>query len=1028
MKKIYSLALTCIWATTAFAQSTFPHDGLKDKDLTYILLRGATVHAEPGVSEVADLLVHQGRIIQYRPAQPTRKSKVPELPQNVAVYDYTGCHIYPGFIELVSSYGMPALQSTRREGRNVQYDRSQNKALYWNEAIHPEDAAVHQFKPDEKQAATLRALGFSATLSHSQNGIARGTSVLALTGQGSANEQVLITEAAAHFSLLKGNSNQNYPASCMGAVALLRQALHDAAWYRSARPDERNHSLEALHTQSALPWFFHAQDKYDLLRAARIAREFETTYAAYDSDGEAYQILHELGNGLSAIIAPLKMPAPFDLSDPDLSRYIAHSDLLHWERAPYNAMHISRAGIPLCLSANGLKDAAALFGAIARLRSTGLGKDTILAALTTLPAALVNAGHELGKIREGYIANFIICRKDPFEDPKAPIYEHWVQGVPYLLKDLRLPELKGAYDLNLNQVYMTLEVKGEAPSYSASAWRIQGTDTLKYKASLSQMGREITLQIAMPEGLYRLSGASLSENRIWDGRGFDPTGAEIPWSALRRGEKNNGKSKSKESKPDSTATTPKVTPPPARYPYTAFGLDSLPRPETLLIENATLWTNEAQGVIRGSILIHSGRIVAVGTEVMPEKHFPKGKTPSITRLDARGMHITPGIIDEHSHIAISRGVNEGTQASTAEVRIGDVLYPDDINIYRQLAGGVTTAQLLHGSANPIGGQSAIVKLRWGQGFEAMVMKEAPGFIKFALGENVKQSNWGDTYTRRYPQTRMGVEQFFYEYFHRARAYGEEKQKATLKGTRRTPVTPLRTDLEMEALLEILEGRRFITCHSYVQSEINMLMHVADSMGFTLNTFTHVLEGYKIAHKLRQHGAAASSFSDWWAYKYEVKDAIPHNASILNAAGVLTAINSDDAEMGRRLNQEAAKGIRYGGMSEEDALKMVTLNPAKMLHIDQWVGSLAPGKHADLVLWNGNPLSVHSRAEVTFVDGVRLFDRKRDAALRERDQAERARIAAAMLQAKEKGAETRMPERKMERYYHCDTEEEHEEVH
>jgi hypothetical protein len=273
-----------------------------------------------------------------------------------------------------------------------------------------------------------------------------------------------------------------------------------------------------------------------------------------------------------------------------------------------------------------------------------------------------------------------------------------------------------------------------------------------------------------------------------------------------------------------------------------------------------------------------------------------------------------------------------------------------------------------------------------------------------------------------------VEQFFYDYFYRAQEYGTEKKLAEIRDEmkprerKKAPASePFRRDIELDALLEILEDERFITCHSYVQSEINMLMHVADSMGFKVNTFTHILEGYKVADKMQRHGAAGSTFSDWWAYKYEVKDAIPFNAAIMNENGVLTAINSDDAEMARRLNQEAAKGIKYGGMSEEDALKMVTLNPAKMLHIDAYVGSLEPGKHADIVIWSGHPLSVYSKADMTFIDGIRYFDRAAMAALQERDQAERARIANLMQAEKENGTKAKKPERKAEMHYHCDSE-------
>jgi imidazolonepropionase-like amidohydrolase len=384
------------------------------------------------------------------------------------------------------------------------------------------------------------------------------------------------------------------------------------------------------------------------------------------------------------------------------------------------------------------------------------------------------------------------------------------------------------------------------------------------------------------------------------------------------------------------------------------------------------------------------------------------------------MHLTPGIIDEHSHIAISQGVNEGAQASSAEVRIGDVINPDDINIYRQLSGGVTTSQLLHGSANPIGGQSAIIKLRWGHAPEDMKFEKADEFIKFALGENVKQCNWGDHAVVRFPQTRMGVEQVYVDYFTRAREY--DKTWAAFKNQpkgKNTMAEP-RRDLELEAVAEILNKKRFISCHSYMQAEINMLMHVADSFGFKVNTFTHILEGYKVADKMKAHGVSASTFSDWWAYKNEVMEAIPYNAAILSKMGVNTSMNSDDAEMGRRLNQEAAKAVKYGKVSETEALKMVTLNPAKMLHIDDRVGTVKEGKMADLVLWTDHPLSIYAKVNKTIIDGQIYFDREEDQKLQEQVKAERARLIALMLKQKQSGARTTKFRPRRPRLYHCNT--------
>jgi imidazolonepropionase-like amidohydrolase len=433
------------------------------------------------------------------------------------------------------------------------------------------------------------------------------------------------------------------------------------------------------------------------------------------------------------------------------------------------------------------------------------------------------------------------------------------------------------------------------------------------------------------------------------------------------------------------------------YPFTAYGNEQPPKAEKTLFRNATVWTNEQEGILdETDVLIDGGKIAAIGRDL---------NANGARVIDATGMHLTSGIIDEHSHIAISGGVNEGTVASSAEVRIGDVINSEDVNIYRQLAGGVTAAQLLHGSANPIGGQSALIKLRWGSMPEEMKIQGADGFIKFALGENVVRAN-SSTSTKRFPQSRMGVEQVFIDYFTRAREYmaqGDDK----------------RLDLGMEAIVEILQKQRFITCHSYVQSEINMLMKVAERFGIKVNTFTHILEGYKVADKMAEHGAGASTFSDWWAYKFEVIDAIPHNAALLNEMGVVTAINSDDAEMGRRLNQEAAKAVKYGGTSEEDAWKMVTLNPAKLLHLDDRMGSIKPGKDADLVLWTENPLSIYARVRQTYVDGIRYFDQAEDIEIRNALYTERARLTQKMLQAKKGGAKVTKPQPTEEHYYHCD---------
>jgi imidazolonepropionase-like amidohydrolase len=328
--------------------------------------------------------------------------------------------------------------------------------------------------------------------------------------------------------------------------------------------------------------------------------------------------------------------------------------------------------------------------------------------------------------------------------------------------------------------------------------------------------------------------------------------------------------------------------------------------------------------------------------------------------------------------------------------------------------------LLHGSANPVGGQSALIKFRWGSSPEEMKIEGADEYIKFALGENVKQSNWGDLNTIRFPQTRMGVEQVYVDAFNEAQKYDAEWKKYNgLSKKEKAGATPPRRDLQLEALAEIINKKRFITCHSYVQSEINMLMKVAERFGFTVNTFTHILEGYKVADKMAEHGVGGSTFSDWWAYKYEVREAIPYNAAIMANAGVTVAINSDDGEMARRLNQEAAKTIKYGDMSEIEAMKMVTINPAKLLHLDDRMGSLKVGKDADIVVWTDHPLSVYAKAQMTLVDGRVYFDREKDMELRDKIREERIRIINKMKGAKKNGAQTRKYIPKQKHRWDCE---------
>jgi imidazolonepropionase-like amidohydrolase len=404
------------------------------------------------------------------------------------------------------------------------------------------------------------------------------------------------------------------------------------------------------------------------------------------------------------------------------------------------------------------------------------------------------------------------------------------------------------------------------------------------------------------------------------------------------------------------------------------GRGAITTPPAALILGSTIWTCGPKGIMSGvtSLLVTDGKVSAIGSGSGDGK---------LMQIDGRGLHITPGLIDAHSHSAILGAVNESTLPSTAMVRIGDVVNSETRNIQDQLAGGLTTANLLHGSANPIGGQNQIIKLRDGASPEGMKFEDAPQGIKFALGENVKQSNWGEKYTTRFPQSRMGVPTFYRNRFTAARQYLKARSDFKTNGG----VSP-RRDLELETLGEIIEGKRFIHCHSYRQDEVVAFLRVMESFNVRVATLQHVLEGYKVADEIAQHGAGASCFSDWWAFKFEVYDAIPFAGSLMRERGVLVSFNSDSSDLARRLNLEAAKAVKYGGTSEEEALKFVTINAAKQLGIDKRVGSLEPGKDADFVVWSGHPLDSRSVVLQTWIDGKKYFDRdeaiKRTVALKQ----------------------------------------------
>ncbi|MFB2117935.1 amidohydrolase family protein [Parapedobacter sp. 2B3] len=990
MKRTLLLCCSVLLFGMVAAQETYPVNGSHDEQPRLFAFTNANIVVKAGELISGGTLLVDGKHI-------AALGKSQSVPKGYVTVDLQGKFIYPSFIDAFSDYGQAKESQSNQQaaGRRSQLFESTKKGAYgWNEAIRPEVAAKESFSVDGKQSEELRKIGFGAVQSIVRDGIARGSSVVATLANARENEVVILPDAGAHYSFSKGTAQTSYPSSLMGTIALLRQTYYDSQWY-TTQHDEYNISLEAFGKLQALPQFFEADDVLDVLRATEIAEEFGKNYII-KTGGNEYQRLAAIKATGASLIVPLVFPKVYDVEDPADARNVTVAQLKHWEMAPANAALLEEAGIRFAISPIGLGNLLDFWTNLRLALDNGLSPAYALRALTEIPAEMLGVSDKLGTLERGKLANFIIASDTLFKEG-AIIYENWVQGEKFVATRVYVQDITGEYTTTVPGLGAARLFIGDSKGKLSAHLKI-GSDTTETTVTATRTGDLLSLSFNPKgqEGSMRISGYIADGDPLaLKGEAVQPDGTSSAWTATY-----------------AAVYTPKATDRPGKkkavaegmvtYPFVAYGNASLPKAATVLIKNATVWTNEDAGILENAdVLLVDGKIKAVGQGL---------SVAGATVIDGAGKHVTPGIIDEHSHIAISRGVNEGSHSVTAEVRIGDVVNSEDINIYRQLAGGVTTSHLLHGSANSIGGQSQLIKLRWGETPEGLKFGGNDGFIKFALGENVKQSNWGITGIR-FPQTRMGVEQVYYDAFTRAKEY-----KARMAAKDPT----LRRDLTLDALVEILDRKRFITCHSYVQSEINMLMHVGDSMGFQVNTFTHILEGYKVADKMASRQIAGASFADWWAYKMEVQEAIPYNAYLMHKQNVLTAINSDDAEMARRLNQEAAKAVKYGGVSEEEALKMVTLNVAEILHVDDRVGSLAPGKDADVVVWSDKPLSIYAKAEKTFVDGIKYWDIDEDAAKQQALAAERARLIRKSLQAKSGGGVTQRPTAQPNREYHCDT--------
>jgi imidazolonepropionase-like amidohydrolase len=988
MIKKYVILVFMLFTLFVSAQKHFPkNDGVKNENSNYVAFTNASIYVTPSdIIQNATLLIKDGKVMASGTSV--------DLPKNTVIYDLTGKTIYPSFIEIYSDFGMEKPKKAERSNA-PQYDASR-EGYYWNDHIRPSQNAIANYKFDSKSATELREAGFGVVNTHIPDGIIRGTgSLIALAPTASDASRVLDDRSGQYYSSKKSvASNQAYPTSLMGTIALLKQVNYDAEWYAKGLSEDTDRSLEAFNNNKSLVQFIDAGSKMNALRFDKVGDEFNTQFVILGG-GDEYELIKEIKATNATFIVPINFPDAYDMEDPFLSQAIGLSELREWNQRPSNPKVMHENDISFALTTHDLKSPKEFKGNLLKAIEYGYDKRAALEALTTIPAKTLGKENSLGQLKTGYYANFLITSGDIF-DKETTLYENWVIGDRHEITPMNATDIRGNYDFNVAGQTYNVSISGELDKPKS-----------KVKTDSNELGSKVMMDDdwmtlifsdadSTKQDFIRLTSKVLSTDNF-NGVAILPNGNETTFNATKIKKEDTSEDKKEAEKKDSES--PKVFP--LTYPNEAYGFSELPNQETILFQNATVWTNESEGILKETdVLIKDGKIAKIGQGLSP------GKAKVI---DATGKHLTTGIIDEHSHIATA-AVNEAGHNSTAEVSIEDVVDSEDVNIYRNLAGGVTSIQILHGSANPIGGRSAIIKLKWGESPENLIYSNSPKFIKFALGENVKQSNWGDTERSRFPQTRMGVEQMYTDYFNRARAYEAEKKSGK----------PFRKDLEMEVLVEILNQERFVSCHSYVQSEINMLMKVAENFDFNINTFTHILEGYKVADKMKEHGVGGSTFSDWWAYKYEVNDAIPQNAAIMHSQGVVTAVNSDDAEMSRRLNQEAAKSVKYGYISEEDAWKFVTLNPAKLLHIDDRVGSIKVGKDADVVLWSDHPMSIYSKAEKTIIEGTVYFDIDRDKQMREAMKIEKNELTTMMLQAKNDGLKTRPIEKKEDKTFHCDT--------
>jgi len=974
VRSLLSLALLGAGSLGAQQSSrTEPVAGLRANGTGFHALVGARVVTAPGqVLDNATIVVRNGVITAVAAGAPA--------PAGARVWDLKGLTVYPGFVDAHADLGGDAPQ----QGGDV-------GPTHWNPQVRAWFSTTANAKEDSTRRQALRSLGFGAALAVPRQGIFRGSASVVQLGDVGVRERVIRPDLAQTIGFTRSFAlGGMYPNSTMGTVALMKQTFLDAEWYirawgayetsgRSILPPETSEALAALGkaVKGAQPVLFQTESEEEYLRAYKLAGEYKLT-PWFRGNGQEYRLVDVLKTRTQPLIVPLSFPDAPNVSNPEAASNVSLADLRHWYLAPTNPAQLAANNIPFAITADGLSSLNQFLPNLRVAVARGLAPDKALAALTTVPAGILGIDKTHGTIAVGKAANLVVAEGDLFTE-EATIRDVWVQGARYGVTRPPQVDPRGTWTIASEDAgtFKSATLRLEGPLN-----RIRGTVEMPGRRPVNLTGVRIIAETGRLEATFNgeqlgLEGSVLLSGSVQDNTFFG-------WMSLPNGTDANYKGTRAEpfqgpARGAVAVKVPKLDLPFIR-PAMEFGRSSQPaQPAVLVVRNATVWTQGPQGKLENAdLLVQAGKVVKVGQKL----DAPKGAV----EIDATGKHVTPGLIDPHTHGGVS-SINESGFAIVPEVQMGDVITHNNIWFYRQLAGGLTTTMIKHGSANPIGGENVFVKIRWGSLPDEYKIQGAPRTVKFALGENPKRS------PNRYPNTRMGVQEIIRDHFLAARDY--EKEWKTWEKTK-TGIPP-RKDLRMEALLDILNRKLLVSSHGYRADEFLALVRLTEEFGFKVQTLQHGVEAYKIADELKKSGVAAVVWSDWGAFKMEAYDATSYNARLLMEAGVVTSLHSDDNEISTRMNWEAGKLLR-SGVNEIDAMNTVTINAAKAIAIDSRIGSLEAGKDADFVIWNGNPLSQFTKAEQTWVDGRKYFSLDEDKLSREEIAKQRAQLIQAIIAA------------------------------